>query len=42
MSLENIEKIVHHELAGRRRARFHLAGFSLAVLIVLAALFTAM
>lgn len=41
MSVENLQRIVDREIAVQRRSRFYLAGFGLAVVIVLAGLVTA-
>ena len=38
MGLENIDRIVQHEIEVRRRDHFHLAAFVIAVLIVIASL----
>ncbi len=38
MSLENIDRIVQHEIEVRRRDHFHLAAFVIAVLIVIVSL----
>jgi len=38
MTTQRIEKIVQHEIAVRRTGRIQLAGLSLAVMIVLAAI----
>ncbi len=42
MSIETIDKILERELTERRRGRFFFAGFTVAVLIVLVAMATAM
>lgn len=41
MSVENLQRIIDRELAVQQRSRFYLAGFAVAVVIVLAALVTA-
>ena len=38
MSIENLEKMVQREIDVQRRGRFYLAGFGLAVMIILAAM----
>jgi len=42
MSIESIDKILEREIAERRHGRMYFAGFSLAVLVILVAMITAM
>lgn len=42
MTIDSIDKILEREITERRRSRFYVAGLSVAIVVILAAMATAM